>query len=163
MNENRRKQTQRNGKHFNGMSVTGSSNENQHFFSSSIFKLNRHCLDELFDYLSLRDLHSLAQTCKSMQHMTGEFFTCNYSGANFTNDKSHFHEFNWIFWWQVLLQFIHRLKINIIVKSSFDYKNSPKSYVYFCRFIARSMFHCVVCTSFMCLYIFPLLLNGFEQ
>lgn len=81
--ENRWEYTQRNAEHSNGVSVAGSSNENQHLCSSSIFKLNRHCLDELFDYLSLRDLHSLAQTCKSMQQMAGEFFTRNYSGAKF--------------------------------------------------------------------------------
>lgn len=50
---------------------------------SPIFKLNNHCFDELFDYLLLQDLHSLGQTCKMLQQMTGEFFKRNYSAAKF--------------------------------------------------------------------------------
>lgn len=82
-NESGANKNQRNGKNSNGMSVAGSSNENQHLLSSSIFKLNGHCFDKLFEFLSLKDLHSLGQTCKSMQQMTGEFFTRNYSAAKF--------------------------------------------------------------------------------
>ena len=48
---------------------------------TQIFKLNGDCFEELFDYLPLKDLHSLGQTCKSMQQMTGKFFKRNYSAA----------------------------------------------------------------------------------
>lgn len=78
-----RNQTQWNGENSNGTSITrGPLDENQHLLTSSIFKMNVHCFDELFEYLSLTDLHSLSQTCKTMQQMTGEFFKLNYSGAN---------------------------------------------------------------------------------
>ncbi|XP_031639430.1 uncharacterized protein LOC116351467 [Contarinia nasturtii] len=57
------------------------STEDHHLSSPPIFKLNNHCFEELFEYLSLLDLHSLGQTCKSMQQMTGEFFTQNHSAG----------------------------------------------------------------------------------
>lgn len=61
-------------------------NENQYLLSlPPIFKLNGHCFDELFDYLSLKDLHSLGQTSKSMQQMTGTFFKFNYSAQFITS------------------------------------------------------------------------------
>lgn len=49
-----------------------------------IFKLNVDCCDELFDYLSLVELHSLAQTCKAMQKITGIYFR-----RNFTKIRAH--------------------------------------------------------------------------
>lgn len=75
--------TNKNDENSNGMPVAGPSNQNQHLLSSPIFKLDVHCFDEIFEYLSLRDLHSLGQTCKSIQEMTGEFFTRNYSAVKF--------------------------------------------------------------------------------
>lgn len=47
-----------------------------------IFKLNIDCMDEIFEYLPLKDLHTLGETCKRMQNMTGEFFKRNYQAAN---------------------------------------------------------------------------------
>lgn len=44
-----------------------------------ILKLNNHCLEKIFDYLSLKDLHSLSETCKTMQQYTGDFFQLNYA------------------------------------------------------------------------------------
>lgn len=81
--DNNRNRTQGNGENSNGMPVVGSSHEIMHVLSSPIFELNGHCFDEIFEYLSLKELHSLGQTCKSMQQMTGEFFTRNYSTAEF--------------------------------------------------------------------------------
>lgn len=46
-----------------------------------IFKLNIDCFDEIFEYLSLKDLHSLGQTCMAMQQVTGEYYKRNYSAA----------------------------------------------------------------------------------
>lgn len=47
-----------------------------------IFNLNIDCFDEIFDYLSLKDLHLFAQTCSAMQKVAGEYFKCNF----FAND-----------------------------------------------------------------------------
>lgn len=53
----------------------------------NLFKLDIDCFDEIFDYLSLKDLHSFGQTCKAMQKVAGEYFKQNYVGAEkFTND-----------------------------------------------------------------------------
>lgn len=53
-----------------------------------IFKLNVDCFEELFDYLSLEDLHAFGQTCKIMQQLTGYYFRLTYPGArvNCTRD-----------------------------------------------------------------------------
>lgn len=46
-----------------------------------IFKLNADCLDEIFEYLSLKDLHSFGQTCRAMQKVAGEYYRLNYAAA----------------------------------------------------------------------------------
>lgn len=46
-----------------------------------IFKLTIDCFDEIFEYLTLKDLHSFGQTCKAMQRVAGEYFKQNYSAA----------------------------------------------------------------------------------
>ncbi|XP_031632606.1 uncharacterized protein LOC116346603 [Contarinia nasturtii] len=48
---------------------------------TKIFKLTIDCLDEIFEYLSLKDLHSFGQTCKRMNKVAGEYFKQNYSSA----------------------------------------------------------------------------------
>lgn len=47
----------------------------------SIFKLTTDCCDEIFEYLSLKDLHSFGQSCKTMQKVSGEYFHRNFRGA----------------------------------------------------------------------------------
>lgn len=47
--------------------------------TGAIFTLNNHCLEKVFDYLSLRDLHSLSETCTHMQQYAGDFFQLNYA------------------------------------------------------------------------------------
>lgn len=77
----------------NGM-IVGSSNtkgwlvENQKQWGigPKIFKLNIDCFDEIFEYLSLRDLHSFGKTCKTMLKVTGEYFKRNYSAAKLVMD-----------------------------------------------------------------------------
>lgn len=49
--------------------------------SAAIFKLTIDCCDEIFDYLSLVDLHSFAQTCTAMQKVAGEYYRRNFKGA----------------------------------------------------------------------------------
>lgn len=46
-----------------------------------LFKLNIDCLDRIFDYLSVKDLHSIGQTCKALQQAAGEYFKLNHSAA----------------------------------------------------------------------------------
>lgn len=46
-----------------------------------IFKLNADCLDEIFEYLTLKDIHSFGQTCRAMQKVAGEYYKLNYSAA----------------------------------------------------------------------------------
>lgn len=46
--------------------------------SSDIFKLNAICCDDLFEWLSIKDLYSLGQTCKRMHRLTGLYFQENF-------------------------------------------------------------------------------------
>lgn len=64
------------------MAVAGPSNLNS---TPAIFNLTIDCFDEIFDYLSLQDLSSFGQTCKSMQKVSGEYFKRNY----FANEYCH--------------------------------------------------------------------------
>lgn len=50
--------------------------------SVRLFHLNIDCFDEIFDYLSLQDLHLFASTCSTMQRVAGEYFKWNF----FAND-----------------------------------------------------------------------------
>ncbi|XP_031633930.1 uncharacterized protein LOC116347479 [Contarinia nasturtii] len=45
---------------------------------ADIFKLNIDCFEEVFDYLSLKDLAAIGQTCKRMQQIAGHCFQLNY-------------------------------------------------------------------------------------
>lgn len=45
---------------------------------SPILKLNAICCDDLFDWLSLKDLCSLGQTCKRMKQLTGVYYRENF-------------------------------------------------------------------------------------
>lgn len=56
-----------------------------------IFKLNIDCLDKIFDYLSVSDLHSFGQTCKAMQQVAGEYFKLNYVAAPKFCEKDGIH------------------------------------------------------------------------
>lgn len=44
----------------------------------SIFALDADCMEELFDYLPLRDLCSVGRTCKRLHRAAGKYFTQNY-------------------------------------------------------------------------------------
>lgn len=44
----------------------------------SIFKLNTNCFREVFDWLSLKDLIAIGQTCKHLQRIAGDLFQLNY-------------------------------------------------------------------------------------
>lgn len=47
--------------------------------SPPIFRLNKDCCEELFDFLSLKDLRTIGQTHKRMQSIAGYSFQQNYS------------------------------------------------------------------------------------
>ncbi|XP_055309899.1 uncharacterized protein LOC129573434 [Sitodiplosis mosellana] len=44
----------------------------------SIYSLTPPCLNEIFDYLSLKELHSFGVTCKKFQKIAGEYFQRTY-------------------------------------------------------------------------------------
>lgn len=56
-----------------------------------IFKLNVDCFDEIFDYLSLSDLHNCALTCRAMQRIAGAYFKDNYKSTKTVWDEHGFH------------------------------------------------------------------------
>lgn len=61
----------------------------------AIFKLYSDCCYEIFDYLSLKDIHSIGQTCKVMQSVAGEYFKRNYKSAEkFVEDHGTYTVFN---------------------------------------------------------------------
>lgn len=49
--------------------------------SPAIFKLNAICFDDLFEWLSLKDLISLSRTCKRMLRLTGIYFQENFKST----------------------------------------------------------------------------------
>lgn len=50
--------------------------------TSPIFKLDADCCDVIFDYLSVKDLHSFGQTCRAMQRVAGAYFKRNHWAAS---------------------------------------------------------------------------------
>lgn len=48
----------------------------------SILHLDRKCYASLFSWLSLKDLHSMGQTCKQLHKIAGEYFQQNYPAAS---------------------------------------------------------------------------------
>lgn len=56
-----------------------------------IFKLTVDCFEEVFDYLSLKDLAAIGQTCKRMQRIAGHCFQQNFGAAIVTFDGGNFY------------------------------------------------------------------------
>ncbi|XP_031617054.1 uncharacterized protein LOC116336955 [Contarinia nasturtii] len=46
--------------------------------STTILELNEHCFQEIFDWLSVNDLHSFGKTCTKLQKLAGCHFQQNY-------------------------------------------------------------------------------------
>lgn len=58
---------------------------------SPLFKLTEDCVNEIFEYLSLKELHSFGQTCKIFQKLSGEYFQRNFKSADhFVGQKGIF-------------------------------------------------------------------------
>lgn len=55
------------------------------------FKLNIDCLNEIFDYLSVKELHAVGQTCKTLQQASGEYFKLNLSAAPKYSENNGIH------------------------------------------------------------------------
>lgn len=61
----------------------------------SIFKLNNDCFNEIFDYLSLPELHSFGQTCKAINRLASAHFRSNYgAAAKFSGDNGIYTEYS---------------------------------------------------------------------
>lgn len=64
---------------------------------SQILRLNIDCWEEIFDYLSLRDILAICQTCDEMQQIAGDYFHRNFPAI----------EWSWVR--NELCPFIHKL------------------------------------------------------
>lgn len=56
--------------------------------TSEMFILNVDCFDEIFEYLSLKDLYAFGCTCKTLQQIAGEYFRRNYKSAEKFSGKN---------------------------------------------------------------------------
>lgn len=65
----------------NCVSISGSSSGELASEGAAIFTLNTDCLDMIFDYLSMKEIHSFGQTCKAMQQIAGEYFERNFKSS----------------------------------------------------------------------------------
>lgn len=63
--------------------INGSENRSERPLSivAPIFTLNIDCFEEIFDNLSLKDMHSFGQTCRTLQKFGGDYFKRNYKSA----------------------------------------------------------------------------------
>lgn len=58
---------------------------------SPLFKLTEDCVNEIFEYLSLKELHAFGRTCKIFQKISGEYFKQNFKSADhFVGQKGIF-------------------------------------------------------------------------
>ncbi|XP_031631965.1 uncharacterized protein LOC116346169 [Contarinia nasturtii] len=51
---------------------------NKRNHTASILKLNDHCFDQIFDWLSVKDLNSFSKTCTRLQQIGRQYFQRNY-------------------------------------------------------------------------------------
>ncbi|XP_055303136.1 uncharacterized protein LOC129568838 isoform X1 [Sitodiplosis mosellana] len=58
----------------------------------SIFELNIDCFDEIFDYLSAKDLLALSWTCRTIQQVVGEYAKANYLSAAKFDESDVVHQ-----------------------------------------------------------------------
>lgn len=62
-------------------SFSGNELPSESAAAAAIFTLNIDCFDMIFDYLSMKDIHSFGQTSKAMQQIAGEYFERNFKSA----------------------------------------------------------------------------------
>ncbi|XP_031637726.1 uncharacterized protein LOC116351253, partial [Contarinia nasturtii] len=101
--------------------------------SPKIFKLSIDCMDEIFEYLSLKDLHSFGQTCKRMNKVAGEYFKQNYSSVQtwFNNGngiRTYYSDKDGVrFQWIKISGFSQFIPSILIVDGDFNYIQSRVS------------------------------------
>lgn len=83
MQQNESEVNDENNHNHNGIEVIGPHRSEA---SPKIYKLTVDCFDEIFEYLSLKDLHSFAQTSKAMQQVAGEYFKQNYTALRIASN-----------------------------------------------------------------------------
>ncbi|XP_031635826.1 uncharacterized protein LOC116348820 [Contarinia nasturtii] len=76
----------------NADTMAGPSNAES---SPEIFKLNIDCFDEIFEYLNVKDLYSIGQTCKRMNKVAGEYFKENHSLGRMLCEKDGIYTICW--------------------------------------------------------------------
>lgn len=64
-----------------GQSQVASGTSSIEQITPKIFKLDVDCFDEIFEYLSIKDLHSFGQTCTAMHKVAGGYFKQNHWAA----------------------------------------------------------------------------------
>lgn len=70
-------QSQENKVIIDGMTFYGGLNQPRHFV-----KVNVDCWERIFDYLSLRDILGMSQTCQRMRQIGGYYFRTNFHGIS---------------------------------------------------------------------------------
>lgn len=84
-----------------------------------IFKLNKSCFNEIFDRLSLTDLNSLAQTCKRLQKIAGEYFQQYFAAVEVRYGKDGCPMVFDSIRVDAFSQFVHRISIHRVDLDSF--------------------------------------------
>ncbi|XP_031637956.1 uncharacterized protein LOC116350333 [Contarinia nasturtii] len=64
---------------------------------SPIFKLDVICFAEIFDRLSLDELHKFGQTCKKSQQIAGDYFQCTYKSTEIRCATDGLNAYSYIF------------------------------------------------------------------
>lgn len=58
----------------NQLAIAATPNGDHKEVRPQIFKLDVDCVEEMFDWLSINDINSVAETCIRMQRITGDYF-----------------------------------------------------------------------------------------
>lgn len=59
-----------------------------------MFKLNTDCVQEICEWMNLKDMSSFGQTCRAMKHIAGEYFERNYAAASVICKKNNLIAYN---------------------------------------------------------------------
>ena len=108
-----------------------------------ISKLNAICCDDLFEWLSIEDLHSLGQTCERMHRLTGLYFQGVSKNADIIcEDQSIFYKYNNI---NGFIPYINSVKFDFDAKmKDFQFIRSIK-----CDSLRKISFDCDKLSKYM--------------
>lgn len=90
-----------------------STDQNQ---SPAILKLNVDCFEELFDWLSLEDLHAISQTCKRLQKVVIYYFQQNCSSLDVYCEENGISVYNHMLRIDSFSPFIHKVIVSDGIK-----------------------------------------------